>query len=156
MSGRPLYEVFLSFRGPDTRCSFADCLYTSLTDSGIGVFKDEEELERGEEIMPQLIQAIKQSKMSIPVISKGYGSSKSCLMELEQMVKCRDNESHIIIPIFYHVDPSQVRKCEGPFGKYLGGNKKRKIDGSIIDSWKSALRQIGNLKGHHLDKTSKE
>ncbi|KAK3432305.1 hypothetical protein EUGRSUZ_D00735, partial [Eucalyptus grandis] len=154
MSRRPSYEVFLSFRGPDTRKDFVDCLCTSLTDAGICVFMDEEELESGEEIHAQLIQAIRESKISIPVISKEYGSSKSCLMELEEMLKCKHNGSHIIIPIFYYVDPSDVRNCRGSFGRSLQGHK-RNIDGKVIDYWKSALRRIGWLKGHHLGKTSK-
>ncbi|XP_056163447.1 disease resistance protein RPV1-like [Syzygium oleosum] len=153
MSRRPLYEVFLSFRGPDARRDFVDCLCTSLTDAGIGVFKDEEELKIGEGITPQLIQAIKQSKISIPVISKGYGYSKSCLMELEQMLKSMDNESHLIIPIFYYVNPSDVRNCRGPFARSMQGHK-RNYEGSVINSWVSSLRQIGQLTGYHLHETS--
>lgn len=152
MSRRPNYEVFLSFRGPDVRRDFGDCLFTMLRDAGIRVFRDEEELERGEEIDPQLKDAIQQSKISIPIISKGYASSRSCLMELEEMLSM-DKESHIIIPIFYYIEPSNVRNCTGSFGRSMRGHKRNK-DGKVIDSWKSALLQIGRLKGHHVHKTS--
>ncbi|XP_039169949.1 disease resistance protein RPV1 [Eucalyptus grandis] len=148
----PLYDVFLSFRGADTRHRFADCLYNMLTYARIHVFRDKEEMKSGEEIHPQLIQAIKQSKISIPVISTDYGSSKSCLMELEQMLKCKKNESHIIIPVFYYVDPSDVRNCRGSFRRSMQGHK-RNHEGKVIDSWKSALRRIGELNGYHLDET---
>lgn len=56
------YEVFLSFRGPDTRRGFADYLYTSLIDAGVRTFRDNEELRIGEEIGPELLGAIEQSK----------------------------------------------------------------------------------------------
>ncbi|KAK3432303.1 hypothetical protein EUGRSUZ_D00731, partial [Eucalyptus grandis] len=137
------YEVFLSFRGPDMHSGFADFLYTSLTDVGICVFRSKGELESGKEIDPQLIQAIEQSKVSIPVISKECASSKSCLRELDQMVKCMmDNKNRIIIPIFYYVDPSDVHDCSGPFAGALGEQEKHDRD--------DTLRRIGKLEGHHL------
>ncbi|KAF8030683.1 hypothetical protein BT93_E2958 [Corymbia citriodora subsp. variegata] len=156
MSTRPNCQVFLSFRGPDTRRNFADFLYSSLSDVGIRVFRDEEELESGEEIQPQLIQAIEQSKISIPIISQDYGSSKSCLMELEQMLKCKGNKSHIIIPIFYYVDPSDVRRCRGPFKEALNVHKKRGRDGSFLNPCKFALQQIGDLAGYHLQEKNEK
>ncbi|XP_039168229.1 disease resistance protein RUN1-like [Eucalyptus grandis] len=143
VSSQPDYEVSLSFRGPDMHSGFADFLYTSLTDVGICVFRRTGELESGKEIDPQLIQAIEQSKVSIPVISEEYASSESCLLELDQMVKCMmDNKNRIIIPIFYYVDPSDVCDCSGPFVRTLGEQKKHDRDGT--------LRCIGELERHHL------
>ncbi|XP_030517007.2 disease resistance protein L6-like [Rhodamnia argentea] len=146
MSSQP--KVFLSFRGPDTRRHFSDFLYNMLTNAGIGVFRDEEGLEGGKEITPQLIQQIKQSKISIPVISKEYASSKSCLVESEQMVECLDKKDHTIIPIFYYVDPSDVRYCKGSFESAFLKHKNRGINDSQINSWKCALQRIGKLKGY--------
>ncbi|XP_048131559.1 disease resistance protein L6-like [Rhodamnia argentea] len=152
MSSQP--KVFLSFRGPDTRRHFSDFLYNMLTNAGIGVFRDEEGLEGGKEITPQLIQQIKQSKISIPVISKEYASSKSCLVESEQMVECLDKKNHIIIPIFYYVDPSDVRYCKGSFESAFLKHKNRGTNDSQINSWKSALQRIAELSGHHLHEKS--
>ncbi|KAL3741011.1 hypothetical protein ACJRO7_022172 [Eucalyptus globulus] len=145
------YQVFLSFRGPDTRRNFADFLYTSLTYVGIRVFKDDKELEVGKEINPQLIQAIELSKISIPIISKEYAFSKSCLIELDQMVKCMDNKNPIIIiPVFYYVEPKDVSNCTGPIEMALNEHKKRGRDDSFLNPWKSALQRIGDLAGYHL------
>lgn len=66
----------------------ADILYTSLIDAGIRAYRDNEELHTGEEIGLVLLQAIEQSKILIPIFSKGYANSKWCLMELVQMVEC--------------------------------------------------------------------
>ncbi|KAF7849671.1 hypothetical protein BT93_L0407 [Corymbia citriodora subsp. variegata] len=150
VSAQPDYEVFLSFRGPVMHRGFADFLYSSLTGVGIHVFGNKEELERGKEIDSQPTQAIEQSKVSIPVISNEYVSSESCLPELNQMVECMDSKNRIIIPIFYYVDPSDLRHCTGPFEKALGEHKKRDRDGNLLNHWMSALRRIGELKGHHL------
>jgi len=48
------YDVFLSFRGEDTRASFTSHLYTALHNEGIFVFKDDETLPRGNKISPSL------------------------------------------------------------------------------------------------------
>ncbi|XP_030546455.1 disease resistance protein L6-like [Rhodamnia argentea] len=154
MSGQPPYEVFLSFRGLEMRRGFADFLCTMLSDTGIRVFRDEEELESGKENYQQPIQVIEQCKISIPIISEEYASSRNCLTELGQMVKGMDNSNRIIIPIFYYVDPSDVRDCNGPFASSFVEHKERGVSDSVIDSWKSALRRIGELEGHHLHEKS--
>ena len=44
------YDVFLSFRGEDTRNNFTDYLYAALQQKDILTFRDEEELEKGKSI----------------------------------------------------------------------------------------------------------
>ncbi|KAL3728984.1 hypothetical protein ACJRO7_033559 [Eucalyptus globulus] len=101
------YEVFLSFRGPDTHLDIADILYTGLIAAGIRAYRDNEELRPSKEIGPVLLQAIEQSKILIPIFSKGYADSKWCLMELVQMVECRRATGQKIMPIFFDVRPSE-------------------------------------------------
>ncbi|XP_039165718.1 disease resistance protein RPV1-like [Eucalyptus grandis] len=145
------YEVFLSFRGPDTRKGFTDCLFTSLTEKGISVFRDNEELPVGGKIKLSLTEAIKQSKIAIPIISKDYASSKSCLMELQQMLECRENKEQMIIPIFYDVDCSDVKHLKGSFGKsFYELVKNEGIGRERINAWKKALRDIGEVRGLNL------
>ncbi|XP_031378511.1 TMV resistance protein N-like [Punica granatum] len=102
------YEVFLSFRGPDTRKGFTDFLYNALVDAGIRTFLDDEALLKGEQVGPNLLEAIKQSKVSVSIFSRGYASSKWCLKELAQMVECRNSAGQMIIPIFYDVAPNEI------------------------------------------------
>ena len=54
------YDVFLSFRGINTHKSFTDHLYTALQRKGILTFRDDEELERGKYISPELSKAIEE------------------------------------------------------------------------------------------------
>ncbi|XP_021670665.2 disease resistance protein Roq1-like [Hevea brasiliensis] len=56
------YDVFLSFRGEDTRRSFTDHLYAALKQKGIIAFRDDPSLERGKEIAPELLKAIEESR----------------------------------------------------------------------------------------------
>ena len=76
------FDVFLSFRGEDTRTNFTDHLYTALVEKGIHTFRDDEELERGERISQNLLQAIEESGVFIIIFSENYANSKWCLNEL--------------------------------------------------------------------------
>ncbi|KAM7461429.1 hypothetical protein LguiA_029550 [Lonicera macranthoides] len=146
------YEVFLSFCGKDTRLGFTDFLYTYLCGAAISTFRDKEGLHVGEEIGPELLKAINDSKIYIPIFSKNYAYSKWCLLELAHMVKCQENGDRMIFPIFYDVDPSEVRH---PYtGSYENAFRqhKRKFDEKKVQQWEEALGIVGKLKGLELKK----
>ncbi|KAM7462354.1 hypothetical protein LguiA_030475 [Lonicera macranthoides] len=151
------YDVFLSFRGTDTRNSFTDYLYYDLIDAGVRTFRDDNELRVGEEIGPDLLIAIKQSKISIPIFSKNYASSKWCLREFAQMVDCKANGKQMIYPIFYDVEPNEVQHLESGSYKdaFLKHKKDEKLNEEIVQQWMKALETIGDLKGWELKKPSK-
>ena len=82
------YDVFLSFRGIDTRTNFTDHLYAALNQKGIFTFRDDEELERGTVISIELLKAIEESRFAIVILSKDYASSSWCLTELAKIIEC--------------------------------------------------------------------
>ncbi|CAI0445260.1 unnamed protein product [Linum tenue] len=157
-SGLPAgeYEVFLSFRGPDVRNTFADHLYTSLSRAKIRTFRDEEELRKGDGIAPSLIRAIPESKIYIPILTKQYASSKWCLQELAQMVECwNQNKGHLILPIFYFVDPRDVRHQHGPYQEAFQQHTQ-KHSPETVGNWKEALQEIGQMKGWHVTESDSQ
>uniref|UniRef100_A0A2N9II78 TIR domain-containing protein n=1 Tax=Fagus sylvatica TaxID=28930 RepID=A0A2N9II78_FAGSY len=84
------YDVFISFRGEDTRKSFTDLIYFALTEKGIITFKDDKELERGKTISIELLKAIEQSRFAIVILSSNYASSTWCLDELAKIIHCEE------------------------------------------------------------------
>ena len=82
------YDIFLSFRGEDTRKSFTDHLYAVLNQKGIYTFRDDEKLGRGKRISPVLFKAIEDSFFAIVVLSKNYASSTWYLNELVKIMDC--------------------------------------------------------------------
>ncbi|KAL6194772.1 hypothetical protein ACLB2K_035848 [Fragaria x ananassa] len=52
------WDVFLSFRGEDTRHTITNSLYDALVQRGVRVFRDDDALNRGDEIAPSLLEAI--------------------------------------------------------------------------------------------------
>ncbi|XP_030464969.2 disease resistance protein L6-like [Syzygium oleosum] len=139
------YDVFLSFRGPDTRSGITNFLYTRLLGAGIHTFKDDEELRVGEEFGPELLKAISQSKIAIPIFSKGYASSKWCLNELVQMVECSKTRRQKVMPIFYDVTPAEVRHQIGSYEEAFLSHKEK--FGVNFSKWKAALNHVANLNG---------
>ncbi|KAJ4949805.1 hypothetical protein NE237_000079 [Protea cynaroides] len=145
------YDVFLSFRGKDTRTNFTDHLYNALLNHGIRTFRDNEEFIFGEKIDPALRSAIHQSKIAIPIFSKNYASSKWCLLELAEIVECMKQEGQrgiTVMPVFYHVDPSEVRNQTGSYMKSFLNHQKK--FGQETVRWKNALKEVADLKGWDL------
>ncbi|CAI0417993.1 unnamed protein product [Linum tenue] len=144
------YEVFLSFRGPDTRHQITDILFRFLVHLKIHTFKDDDELRTGEGIWPSLVKAIGQSKIYVPILSKSYAHSRWCLKELVEIVEnMRQDKRRIVLPIFYMVDPRDVRHQTGPYRDAFREHEKN-FDRQTIQNWKAALTTVGALKGWHV------
>ncbi|KAK3417562.1 hypothetical protein EUGRSUZ_H03501 [Eucalyptus grandis] len=130
-------EVFLSFSGKGALKNFADSLYKGMVDAGIGVFRNDYWLPRHEKIG---LKAIKSSKISILILSRKYDSSRRCLDELVQVMKCtNDSSGHVVLPIFYRVKPADVR-CEVDV-----------CDPMVAEERKQVLKEISSLKGWESD-----
>lgn len=142
------WNVFLSFRGEDTRKNFTDHLYTALDQAGIRAFKDDPELQKGEEISLELLNASQDSNLSIVVFSKNYATSRWCLDELVKILECKKTNGQVVLPVFYDVDPFEVRHQIGSFEKAFGKHKERFMD--KVKIWQDALTEAANLSGFHL------
>ncbi|KAF8035686.1 hypothetical protein BT93_C1651 [Corymbia citriodora subsp. variegata] len=146
------YDVFLSFRGSDTRLNFTDCLYCSLIRAGIHVFLDSEELELGEKIN-EVLNAMNKSQIYIPIFSKNFTSSIWCLREVKHMVE-RHSESNgkkKIIPIFYDVKTDDVKLRTNLYKKAILKHKKmKKLASKEVQQWESALKTVGKIIGLEL------
>ncbi|XP_048131449.1 disease resistance protein L6-like [Rhodamnia argentea] len=149
------YEVFLIFRGPDTRYGFTDHLYHGLLNAGIDTFRDDDELCQGQDIRPALVAAITDSKILIPIFSESYGTSDWCLDELVQMMERKNNNGQIVLPVFYKVKPYDVGHQIGRFGDAFlereGRLLKRGFDPTILENRKKALLEVSTLSGHEAD-----
>ncbi|KAF8029470.1 hypothetical protein BT93_E2009 [Corymbia citriodora subsp. variegata] len=145
------YDVFLSFRGPDTRQAFADCLYHEMLEANIRVFFDEEELHVGKEIGDELSTAIEKSKIYIPIFSRGYVSSPWCLRELACMVECKKYKpsEKEILPIFYDVEPCDVKLKSQLYVSTLEEHEER-FGPQMRQKWEDALKSVAQIKGWEL------
>ncbi|GJT56311.1 Toll/interleukin-1 receptor domain-containing protein [Tanacetum coccineum] len=140
------YDVFLSFRGEDTRKNFVDHLYSALTQKGIETYKDAEKIKKGNRINDELIEAIEDSKFYLIIFSKNYASSSWCLEELVKIMECQTMDEHTAYPVFYDVEPTEVRKQSGSVGDAFAKHKEEKA----ARKWREALKEASDLAGWEL------
>ncbi|KAK2640287.1 hypothetical protein Ddye_028082 [Dipteronia dyeriana] len=158
------YDVFLNFRGEDTRDCFTCHLHSALQQKFLTFIDDG--LEKGEGIWPTLKGAIEQSKISVVIFSKDYASSKWCLRELVEIMERKKMHNQIVVPVFYHVDPSDVRKQTGSFKASFDkhGNESQALCGCLslfsnkesqeeVQKWREALTEASGLGGFDSSKT---
>ncbi|KAF5788862.1 putative TIR domain, P-loop containing nucleoside triphosphate hydrolase [Helianthus annuus] len=140
------YDVFLSFRGEDTRKNFVDHLYYALHQKGITTYKNDEKVKKRKRIIDHLIKAIEESKIHIIVFSKNYASSSWCLDELIKIMECHKTAKQNAYPVFYDVEPNEVRNQSGAVGKAFAKHKKT----AAAERWRNALKEAANLAGWAL------
>ncbi|GMY20846.1 disease resistance protein RPV1-like, partial [Fagus crenata] len=143
------YDVFLSFRGEDTRLGFTGHLYNALRQQGIHTFIDDN-LPRGEKISDELLKTIEDSTISIIIFSENYASSAWCLDELAKIVECKKND-HLVVPVFYKVDPSEVRNQKGKFGEELAKHEEKFKGDKKVQRWREALHEAASISGWHYN-----
>ncbi|ESW32528.2 hypothetical protein PHAVU_002G323200 [Phaseolus vulgaris] len=139
------HDVFLSFRGEDTRDNFISHLYAALQRKNIEAYIDYR-LNRGEEISPALLSAIEESKIYVIVFSQDYASSTWCLNELTKILECKKRFGRDVIPVFYKVDPSTIRKQEQRYNEAFEKHEQH-LKHDKVQGWKDALTEAAKLAG---------
>ncbi|CAJ2634986.1 unnamed protein product [Trifolium pratense] len=159
---RWIHDVFINFRGDDTRKTFVSHLHAALSNAGISTYTDSK-LGKGNELGPELSRAIEWSHISIVVFSKRYTESCWCLNELKKIMECHKTHGQLVLPIFYDVDPSVVRRQKGAFGNSLLSTAERNDLHSgeermeyVLSRWRSALTQAAHLSGWDVSDSRSE
>ncbi|CAI0459131.1 unnamed protein product [Linum tenue] len=141
------YDVFVCFRGTDTRNGFTSHLMEALSREQIKVFLDDM-LEKTE-CIDVLITLLRRSALSIVIFSENFADSSWCLDEVATISQSMEEFGHRVLPVFYKVDPSEVTE---DFGSYANAierkygarppkfwDRKRRLD---------ALKAVANCAGH--------
>ncbi|GLJ27494.1 hypothetical protein SUGI_0539430 [Cryptomeria japonica] len=106
-----------------------------------------------------LEQAIHDSTIYIPIFSPDYATSAWCLKELPLMWKLGSTciDPRLTIPLFYNVEPSEVRysRCKGPYASaFIKHRTQGRHSKAEIEGWNDALYQVSCLSGWCLKETS--
>ncbi|KAL5134091.1 TMV resistance protein N [Glycine soja] len=148
------YDVFINFRGEDTRRSFVCHLNCALSKAGVKTFLDEENLHKGMKL-DELMTAIEGSQIAIVVFSKSYTESTWCLRELEKVIECNETYGQSVLPVFYNIDPSVVRHRDEKhdFGKVLKSTAEKNYSGEHLENaWSRALSEASKFSGWDASK----
>ncbi|XP_024637232.2 putative disease resistance protein At4g11170 isoform X1 [Medicago truncatula] len=142
---QPKYDVFVNFRGEDIRHGFLGHLAKAFSRKQINAFVDDK-LKRGDDISNSLVEAIEGSFISLIIFSENYASSSWCLEELLKIIDCKEKYGQIVIPVFYGVDPTNVRHLKKSYGNAFAELEKRHSS-LKVQIWRYALNKSANLSG---------
>ncbi|KAK3419697.1 hypothetical protein EUGRSUZ_G00368 [Eucalyptus grandis] len=98
--------------------------------------------------MPKIFEVIKHSEICIPIFSKDFASSKSCLNEVEKMVECE----RTIMPIFYDASPTVVGDQQESYQQSFCNHAAKGVSPATLNNWKEALRSVSRKRGWELEK----
>ncbi|KAH9289050.1 hypothetical protein KI387_033167, partial [Taxus chinensis] len=140
-----LYDVFINHRGPDVKHALADLLYDSLKSTECRVFHDHRELELGDFFPSTIRNAIQSACVQIAIFSPTYADSPWCLAELALMLET----NAVFIPVFYHVEPSDVRyPRKRIYAAAFHRHEEKKRHLNKINEWEAALYKASLSSGH--------
>ncbi|XP_018445310.1 disease resistance protein TAO1 isoform X2 [Raphanus sativus] len=142
-----IHDVFPSFHGADVRTTFLSHVLKEFRRRGIDTFIDNN-IKRSKSIGPKLTEAIRGSRVAIVLLSRNYASSTWCLNELVEITECRTEFGQTVMPVFYDVDPSDVKKQAGEFGKVSENTCNGKTE-EDTRRWREALAEVATIAGEH-------
>ncbi|CAH2080050.1 unnamed protein product [Thlaspi arvense] len=145
--------VFINFRGDQLRKNFIGYLVDALRRSEINVFIDDQE-HIGEDLT-NLFKRIEDSGIAIVVFSSRYTESKWCLEELVKIKERVEQGRLKVIPIFYKVSPTNVKRLKGEFGDNFRDREwEFESDEPKIKRWKEALAVVSRKFALTFDEQS--
>ncbi|XP_057831192.2 inactive disease resistance protein RPS4 isoform X4 [Cryptomeria japonica] len=142
------YDVFINHRGPDVKYTVATTLHNTLSVLGFRVFLDSEELEMRDFLPGEIEEAMRSPSLHIAIFSQNYAQSPWCLAELSFIFKTGKQ----IVPIFYHVQPDDVRYAKGVYADALSQHKnKGRYTSKKLEEWKNALNNVSYNAGYIIN-----
>ncbi|XP_022633874.1 TMV resistance protein N-like [Vigna radiata var. radiata] len=145
-----IYDVFINFWGEEMQRKFVSHLHSVLLQAQVKTLINMENLEEGMQLEEHM-RAIASSKIAIIVFSKTYTESTCCLRELEKIIECRETFGQIVLPVFYEIDPFDVRHQKDDFRKALEESAQKSYSGEqlehVLSRWSRALTTAAGING---------
>lgn len=136
-----LPQVFISCPTYDVRNDFFSHLECALKRDGINVYDYQG-------LMPSinlLLKEIEESRIALVIFSSRYTKSKRCLDQLVKIAELVEEGKIVAIPVFYNVDPSNLKRLEGEFGDNLWNSHICDFD--KLKKWNEALDFVSQSFG---------
>ncbi|XP_076899060.1 disease resistance protein Roq1-like [Bidens hawaiensis] len=147
-SKRPKHDVFINYSFEDIGKTFISHLRSALIRNSFAI-SDHTMLPVGQDMHSELLKAIEESEMYVVVFSPDYASSVRCLNELVDIMDSFNKfDERKVVPVFYKVEPSDVRRQQGPFIEaFQAHHTNTNLDPHRVQKWRHALKEVGQLSG---------
>ncbi|XP_027908039.1 TMV resistance protein N-like isoform X2 [Vigna unguiculata] len=142
------YDVLINFTGEDIRRKFVSHLDYALSTVGLTTFLHEENAVNDMHIQQPILNLC---RVAIVVFTKTYSQSAWCLHQLQQIIKWQETYSRHVFPVYYEIQPSDVRFQKGDFGETFKATAQKTFSGQQLEHgmsrWSHALTKAANLFG---------
>ncbi|CAJ1949635.1 unnamed protein product [Sphenostylis stenocarpa] len=143
-------DVLINFTGEDICRKFVSHLDSALSAAGFTTFLHQDNLVNSMQLQ-HLTQPKELCRIAIVVFTKTYAESAWCLHELQQIIKWHETYCRHVLPVYYEIQPSDVRLQKGDFGKALKATAQQTFSGQQVEDalsrWSRALTKAANLFG---------
>ena len=109
-----IYDVLINYSGEDIQRKFVSHLDSALSAVGFTTF-----LHHRDAVNPSHIQhpILNLCRVAIVVFTKTYSQSAWSLNQLQHIIEWHETYCRHVLPVYYEIQPSDVRLQKGHFGK---------------------------------------
>ncbi|XP_047169402.1 disease resistance protein RPV1-like [Vigna umbellata] len=142
------YDVLINFTGEDINRKFVSHLNSVLSTVGLTTFLHHHNAVKSTHIQEPILS---HCRVAIIVFTQTYSQSAWCLNQLEQIIKWHETYFRHVMPVYYEIQPSDVRLQKGDFGKVLKATAQQTFSGEELEHgmsrWSHALTKAANFFG---------
>ncbi|XP_047179764.1 disease resistance protein RUN1-like, partial [Vigna umbellata] len=143
-----MYDVLINFNGEDIHRNFVSHLNSVLSTVGLTTFLHHHNAVNSTHIQEPILS---RCRVAIVVFTQTYSQSAWCLHQLLQIIKWHETYCRHVLPVYYEIQPSDVRLQKGDFGKALKATAQQTFSGQELEDgmsrWSHALTKAANFFG---------
>ena len=143
-----MYDVLINFAGEDIQRKFVSHLDSVLTSVGISTFLHHQNAVKDMYIEEPILNMC---QVVIVVFTKTFSQSAWCLHQLQQIIAWHESYCRHVLPVYYEIQPSDVRLQKGDFGKAFKATAQQTFSAQQLEHgmsrWSHALTKVASLFG---------
>jgi len=143
-----MYDVLINFSGEDIQRKFVSHLDSVLSSVGFTTFLHHQNAVESTDLEPPILNLC---RVAIVVFTKTYSESAWCLHQLQQIIQWHQTYCRQVLPVYYEIEPSDVRLQKGDFGKAFKATAHQTFSGQQLEHamsrWSHALTKAATLFG---------
>jgi len=134
-----MYDVLINFTGEDIRIKFVSHLDSALTSVGLTTLLHHDNVVKSMHIQQPILN---RCRVTIVVFTKTYSESVWCLHQLQQIIEWHQTYCRHVLPVYYEIQPSDVRLQKGDFGKAFKATAQQTFSPQQMEHGMSGWRAI--------------
>ncbi|XP_027905505.1 TMV resistance protein N-like [Vigna unguiculata] len=142
------YDVLINFNGEDIRRKFVSHLDSAFSSVGLTTFLHHQNAVESMHVQQPILNLC---RVVIVVFTKTYSQSAWCLHQLQQIIAWHESYCRHVLPVYYEIQPSDVRLQKGDFGKAFKETAQQTFSAQQLEDgmsrWSHALTKVASLFG---------